>query len=237
MKLFLSRLCLNPLFAPALRLAGDTYEMHRTLWSTGFRHFTKDDLGRVLFRVDADRESAAPIVLVQSEREPDWSTLPPRFVIATPETKPLDVKFSSGQRLRFRLRANPTKKVGAASKSERLAGARNNGKRIALLRDADQIEWLLDKGVHGGFTISGQWREVNGVKTPIFSVDAVPEGWLRCGKDGHAVGQHFAVRFDGVLSVIDPTVFRNTLQHGIGSAKGFGFGLLSVARREGSPMN
>ena len=41
---------------------------------------------------------------------------------------------------------------------------------------------------------------------------------------------HFAVKFEGELVVTDPTRFAETLKNGIGSAKGFGFGLLSVAR-------
>jgi CRISPR system Cascade subunit CasE len=235
MSLYLSRLRLNPLFAPALRLAGDTYEAHRVLWSTGFRDFTKDDLGRVLFRVEAHRETEAPIVLVQSEREPDWSTLPPRLVMATPETKRYDATLSSCQCLRFRLRANPTKKIESASKSERLAGAKKNGKRIGLFHENDQVAWLLDKGEHGGFTIPGQWREENGVKIPDFRVDIIREGWVHCGKEGHREGEFYAVRFDGVLTVTDPVLFRQTLAQGIGPAKAFGFGLLSIAPVETSP--
>ena len=41
---------------------------------------------------------------------------------------------------------------------------------------------------------------------------------------------HQAVRFEGVLQVVDPVAFQQTLRCGIGSAKGFGFGLLSLAR-------
>jgi CRISPR system Cascade subunit CasE len=39
-----------------------------------------------------------------------------------------------------------------------------------------------------------------------------------------------SVRFEGLLTVIDPERFCQTLAAGIGSAKAFGFGLLSVAR-------
>jgi CRISPR system Cascade subunit CasE len=41
---------------------------------------------------------------------------------------------------------------------------------------------------------------------------------------------HLAVQFDGVLEVTDPAKFLETVRQGIGSAKGFGFGLLSLAR-------
>jgi CRISPR system Cascade subunit CasE len=37
-----------------------------------------------------------------------------------------------------------------------------------------------------------------------------------------------SVQFDGVLDVIDPAWVRTLIRNGIGSAKGFGFGLLSL---------
>lgn len=233
--MFLSKLCLNLRHPEVRRQITQPYEMHRTLWSTGFNQFGKEELGRVLFRIDSDRTGRAPAVLIQSERQPDWTSLPSAFIIETPECKAFDPYLANGQRLRFRLRANPTKKVGSATKSERLAGNKKNGKRIALLQENDQIAWLLDKGQYGGFTIPGQWREENGAKLADFRVDVVPEGWIGCGKEGHRDGDFFAVRFDGILVVNDVAVFRQTLQQGIGSAKGFGFGLLSIGPAEVVP--
>jgi CRISPR system Cascade subunit CasE len=58
-------------------------------------------------------------------------------------------------------------------------------------------------------------------------VEVIPEGRDRNGKPGHA-GEFLAVRFEGVLAVTDPEVFRATVAAGIGSGKAFGFGLLSV---------
>lgn len=46
-------------------------------------------------------------------------------------------------------------------------------------------------------------------------------------------GEHrvtlFGVRFDGVGTVTDPEALGTSLRTGIGPAKGFGFGLLSLA--------
>ena len=42
-------------------------------------------------------------------------------------------------------------------------------------------------------------------------------------------GYHGGVQFRGTLEVIDPERFIETYQSGIGSAKGFGFGLLLLA--------
>src|SRR5260370_12052508 len=70
MNLYLSRLCLNPLFAPALKLAADPYELHRKLLDTlpcGPRPKPATEnqpkTADLLFRVDA--ADAGPVVLVQ----------------------------------------------------------------------------------------------------------------------------------------------------------------------------
>lgn len=41
---------------------------------------------------------------------------------------------------------------------------------------------------------------------------------------------HLGVQFDGLLQVVDPARLLETIRDGVGSAKGFGYGLLSVAR-------
>lgn len=41
---------------------------------------------------------------------------------------------------------------------------------------------------------------------------------------------HFGVRFDGLLCVTDPETLVEAVRQGIGPAKAFGFGLLSLAR-------
>lgn len=183
----------------------------------------------MLFRVEPSR-SGQPVVLVQTRDNPDWSGLPRCYLLGPAESKRCDLAFAPGQRLCFRLRANPTKKVGSVSKEDRLAGKKGNGQRLALLREDEQVAWLLEKAEQGGFRIPGEWlQDGDGGKAPNFRCDVMPEGWVRCGKDGHTAGRFHAVRFEGMLEVTDPGRFLLTLQNGIGSAKGFGFGLLSIA--------
>jgi CRISPR system Cascade subunit CasE len=233
--MFLSKLILNIRDRQARCDLGRPYDMHRTLW----RAFPDRDPGRILFRIDADRAGAPPVVLVQSDLRPQWERLDARgarYLLAPPEFKPFQPAFAAGQRLRFRLRANPTKKVASLSKADRLAGAgprddaTKNGRRLALIREDEQIAWLLHKGEQGGFRIPGEWVAADGDRrAPSFRVDVIPEGWVRCGKEGHGDGRFFAVRFEGLLEVTDPDLFLRTVGDGLGAAKGFGFGLLSVA--------
>lgn len=230
--MFLSRLSLNVRSARARLDLARPHEMHKTVWNchpTLRRDpATGEFLDRLLFRVDAG--GGPPTLLVQSGVEPDWTRLPGDYLRDAPACKPLDVTFTAGQRLRFRLRANTTKRVAAGN--PRLGGTMV-GKRVSLNTEADQIRWLLRKGEAGGFTIPGGWvsatRPETGetVELPNFRVDAVPEGRVH-GLKGTA-GVLAAVRFEGVLVVTDPDRFRQTLYRGVGSAKGFGFGLLSVA--------
>ena len=42
--------------------------------------------------------------------------------------------------------------------------------------------------------------------------------------------QHLGVQFDGILKVTHEEIFLKTLIKGLGSAKAFGFGLLSLAK-------
>jgi CRISPR system Cascade subunit CasE len=113
-----------------------------------------------------------------------------------------DPTFQAGQRLAFRLRANPTIK--------------RHGKRYGLYQEAEQIEWLRRKAEEGGFILE--------MATP-----AIQQRQLRSSRRG-AEMQFLAVRFDGMLRVSDPARFVETLSSGLGSAKAFGFGLLTVAR-------
>jgi hypothetical protein len=54
------------------------------------------------------------------------------------------------------------------------------------------------------------------------------KGRKREAAGGHST-THLAVLFEGLLRVTDKDAFLETLTHGIGPAKAFGFGLLSVA--------
>lgn len=202
----------------------DPYQLHRTLMHA-FPDTGAGGPGRVLFRVDVARETGQPSLLVQSDRRPDWAGLPRDgrgrpYTCAPPEWKPFNPVLGAGQRLRFRLCANPSAKHGSGSKEDRQSKRPGrHGRRDALLTVELQRKWLDRKANAGGFRVIG--------------VQVVPEGWVT-GEKGNGTGRHemkfYAVRFDGVLEVTDPAKFLETVRQGIGSAKGFGFGLLSLAR-------
>lgn len=227
--MFLSKLILNLRNPKARGDLARPYEMHRTLMN-GYPHLRVEDRCDLLFRVEPSR-TGPPVVLVQTSDDPDWPRLPAGYLLAPAKCRPLDLPVTAGQQLRFRLRANPTKRV--AAKNDRLGGVMA-GKRIGLATEAEQIRWLLRKSESGGFLIPGEWVPAKHPETdepiqlPNFRVDVVPEGRERNDKPGFA-GDFLAVRFEGVLVVTDAERFRATVATGIGSAKAFGFGLLSLA--------
>lgn len=236
--MYLSRLILNPRSRPARRDAAIPYEMHKTLMRA-FGNDGEAKPGRVLWRLDADRRSGRWTILVQSEREPAWSRVlssqGPDYLLVpgesgigeNPACKRIDLDtmgLETGHRLRFRLRANPTRKVATSSKADRLAGkARSNGRRLAHLTENSQRSWLERKGKAGGFRILGV--RVSQEDSPR----GMSKGTQRTGGGSGRRVSMLSVRYDGVLEVTDGALFHKAVCGGIGSGKAMGFGLLSLA--------
>jgi len=215
--MYLSRLILNPRSRRVQREVAAPYQMHRSL----MRAFP-DDLQpgdeRVLFRVEQPAHGRALTLLVQSWTLPDWSWLAEPgargYLLPVDEPNPavksFDINLAPGQVLAFRLRANPTAR-------RRLPDGTR--KRVGLCREEEQMAWLKRKAGQGGFRLLSV-RPTN-----------EPDADGRVRRDGHAHKlKLFAVRFGGSLQVVDPDRLRQTVERGIGSGKGFGFGLLSLAR-------
>ncbi len=235
--LYLTRLLLNPRSRQVMSELAHPYEMHRTL-TRAFPGESDGGPGRVLFRLEEDRLSERPMVLVQSEKNPTWSFLDglSDYLTGDVETPknimPAYQSLHNKQILRFRLRANPTKRIATQDDPMK-------GKRVELARENEQIEWLMrkglerEKGVPGGFELL--LREVRDTRGEVrllprvdVSTEGKQKGHKRYGASGH-VTTHLAVLFEGLLRVTDKDGFLETLIRGIGSGKAFGFGLLSVA--------
>jgi CRISPR system Cascade subunit CasE len=112
--MYLSRLLLNPRDHDTMRWLADCHQLHRVIMS-GFPHVDSEsarrDLG-VLFRVEPPAPDGTIRVLVQSRAEPHWQ-LESRAARADPPISlhGLLAGIAPGRRYRFRLRANPTRRV------------------------------------------------------------------------------------------------------------------------------
>lgn len=219
--MYLSRLILNPRCSQVRAELANPYEMHRTLLS-GLAD-QRASAG-MLHRCDIHRATGTPVVLVQSEAPPDWGHLAGagrgEYLLAAsdagalgiapeplsnPQVKPLDLagRLAPGQSLGFRLRANPTFRENATRR------------RLGVLGEEAQAAWLVRKGAACGFRVE--------------QLTVVDEGFLSARKPSGESMRFLSVLFDGRLVVIEPTLLCEALRKGVGSAKAFGFGLLSLA--------
>jgi CRISPR system Cascade subunit CasE len=216
--MYLSQLIFDYRNAEARTVLANAYRMHQML-SQGYPYPRDGRNSAILFRVE-QRGNSIPVVLVQTAQQPDWDLLPAGVLQRFAGPKDLGtLQIGNGNHLRFRLRANPTKRLRTPSAIS--AGAQDQHgrleRRIGLGKEIDQAAWLERKGEAHGFYVQ--------------AMRIVPEGELRIRKQGGAPGMTFlSVLFDGVLEVRERTRFLEALRSGIGSGKAFGFGLLSVAR-------
>lgn len=207
--MYLSRLILNPTNRRVQRELAHPYELHRSLMRA-FPDDLKEGQERVLFRLDVAHNGHLTL-LVQSWHLPDWAWVAESgargYLLRPPETKPFDLQLAPGQVFTFRLRANPTIKRKF-----------DNGdhKRVGVYREEEQVAWLRRKGEQGGFA--------------LLSAQARPDGAVGGKTRDQQSLNLLAVRFDGLLQVTDPAQLCEAVRQGIGSGKGLGFGLLSLAR-------
>jgi len=215
--MYLSRLILNPRSRRVQSEAASPYELHRTVMRA-FPDHLQPGKERVLYRLDQSRRGLVLSLLVQSLHPPDWSWLDDpgaRGMLApsegpNPEVKPFHPAFHRGQVLVFRLRANPTVKrsVGDGRKV-----------RCGLYKREEQRAWLERKAEQGGFALLRLETRQEGIRKALIHRE----------EESHAL-KLLSVRYDGLLRVTDPERLLETLKCGIGSGKGLGFGLLSLAR-------
>ncbi|MCY4112652.1 MAG: type I-E CRISPR-associated protein Cas6/Cse3/CasE [Chloroflexi bacterium] len=228
--MYLSRLALDPRDRGVRRDLADVYQMHRTIMSA-FPQVEEPGQARtrlaVLYRVDADRRTGRVVLLVQSKLKPDWDCLPAGYLadgvgeLSNPATKSVAAAWAAlraGQTLRFRLRANPTKKIDTKSGPD---GRRRHGRRVDLRTEAQQIDWLARRAERAGFGL-----------LPVLSDSDVPAVRVGAGEKLLGKGRRLTlvgVRFEGLLQIEDLDRFRRALEEGIGPGKAFGCGLMSVA--------
>ena len=190
-------------------------------------HVRRDGKAGFLFRIEPQPAGTA-VILVQSATPPDWDYAfqNARYLLAAkPQSREYAPSFPLGQKLRFCLLANPTRKLGRSSveRDGKPVAERWHGKRVPVPHER-LLDWL------------DGWRyRCEGFDRPSgFSIDrthtSTRANYAYVKRGGSGQGYRlFAARFEGILQVTDPGGFATTIAHGIGPAKAFGFGLLSVA--------
>ncbi len=246
--MFLSKLHLNARDFHVAKDLANCQELHRTLLAAfPAEGGSRAEVG-LLFRIEAS--GGEPVVIAQSLLPPEWERLCRRApgYLAGGEGRCWQVKalgprypaVQAGTVLRFRLRANPTKRlwVGDAEKPPAPGkhGTLEKGKRVALLKEAERSAWLERKAEAAGFRLCYVPSSA-GAEVPAVDVrpDDTLQGWrARDGQEQRDRLTFGSVLFEGVLEVTDIERFRRAVREGIGSAKAYGFGLLSLARAGGA---
>ena len=213
--MFLTRVELPLAQRSVQRLLSNPYAMHQWIMSA-----LPHPADRVLFRLEPLTVNArVGMILLQTKHEPKWPAdgIPSGSRLTTKRIENAFQSLSDGQHLRFRMRANPTNKQKREGKDQ--------GRRCPLIREEDQLKWLMRKGEQCGF----QLLENPTGKIPACVIRDEKEILARKPTSAHPLTFR-SVLFEGTLTVTDTEKFRQTLAAGIGSGKAFGFGLLSVAR-------
>jgi CRISPR system Cascade subunit CasE len=182
----------------------------------------------ILYRLDEERGDRL-VLLVQSRTKPMTERWPAGYVLdvggdldplssvgENPAVRSVEADSAAlraGRRLAFRLRANTTRKVDTKSGPD---GVRRHGRRVPVRGDDERLRWLSRRAEAAGFTIEdGQIR--------------ITEIATSGGRGGKSVTFGGAL-FEGILVVRDADLFPKALASGIGPAKAYGFGLLSIVK-------
>ena len=210
--MILTRTYLNARRPGARKLLGSPQAMHAAILS-GFPPGASGD--RPLWRVDLD-DVLRPTLYVLSGDRPDfthleeqagWPTLP---TSQSASYDPFLESLADGQQWAFKLTANPTHRATIDGRS----------KVLAHVTTDQQLQWLLDRAGRRGMDIGSS-------DEPTATV--VGREVRRFSRDGSTVTLGTAT-FVGVLRVTGPDLLRAALTQGIGRAKAYGCGLMTLAR-------
>ncbi len=166
----------------------------------------------VLFRAEHTQRGLQ--ILAQLSCAPRVDNLAPDFAHGTPECRNIESLVSSmhsGTRVRYRIDANPTKRLGNS------AGDKKG--RLAVLHGADAAEWWHRRAAESGLELLS--ATASAMPDILGSRNRDRRG--RCRATSHGV-----TRFEGVAVVADPEKVRSAVVEGIGRARTYGCGLLSI---------
>ncbi len=223
---WLSRLEVDARILYAEGISNDIYTWHKKLWEC--YPDVSDAKRDFLTRIDPLEGSMRLWVL--AKRKPVRPLWCPPESFAVKEIAP---SFLMHRYYAFDLRANPVKTiVQRGPNGETLMkpnGKRRTGKRVPLVKPEELRDWLVHKGKmrcrdkYTGLNVPGGFRIVE--DKPL-EISPMVENYFR--KKGHNA-YHGGVLFRGTLEVTDQAMFIETYHSGVGSAKGFGFGLMLLA--------
>lgn len=225
--MFLSRVQLNPKRRAGRPLFESPHVLHAAVMAA-FPDASPRPEGRVLWRLDLS--STVGDVYIVSPQRPDLTALAEQGGWPTlPETQqvraygPVLDRVENGHRYAFRLTANPTRSARVHDSGR--------GKIYGHVTVAQQEDWLLRRQEASGFSIGEVRADDPSDSSEIASAhDLVVSDrrTLSFSRRETRVTLRVAT-FEGTLTVVDRDAFTNALTRGIGRAKGYGCGLMTIA--------
>lgn len=212
----LTRIYLNPRKRGGRKLLTNPQAMHAAVRSA-FPPDIDTSTNRVLWRADSAGDEH--ILYIVGPEKPDalhiieqagWDTRPPQSA----DYERFLGTLIKGQHWRFGLVANPV------SSQSREHGTR--GKVLPHVTPEQQLAWLIQRGENAGFRLLDDAAVVERKRLRFHRAKS---------STSHPVSLSTA-RFTGSLEVTDVEKLRNTLTVGIGRARAYGCGLLTLARPE-----
>lgn len=228
---------MDPLRRRTQELLRNPHAVHQELYSAVSTQPVRE---RVLWRWEAP-EGQGLHLLVLTDSLPSWEPLAlqcgwtdaGRGQAQVRAYEPLLDKIEPGRTFAFRLRANPVSATRhpespTAAQRAHLATARPRGVRVAHRTASGQLQWLREKVTSWGFDLE---------TTAAGDADVVLTGReqieFRKGLRGkEAPGNRVTLTtatFTGRWSVRDPGRARASLVLGVGGARAYGCGLITLA--------
>lgn len=214
---YLSKVPINRARRGAHKLLGSPQAMHASVM-TSFPPAAHDGIDRILWRVDENGPETYLIVV--SPHRPDFMSLIEQAGWPMSDQEPwvtrdyrqLLNRVVDGSLWRFRLQGNPVR------------SPKSIGKPVPHVTPDQQRDWLVSRVERNGFSIPSH---VGGDGPPEPQV-VVSNRRTRKFRRGDATVTIATAQFDGLLVVRDAEAFRRCLVAGIGRAKGYGCGLLTI---------
>lgn len=223
--MFLSHMHLNPGRRGTARLLASPQRMHAAVL-LGFPGLDTTS-ERILWRIDQPTPHDVNL-LVASPREPDFTHIIeqagwPTSAESTWRSRPyqpfLD-RLSASQCWAFRVRVNPVVRKRDPERGKRIM-------TIPHLTVAQQEQWLLERAERLGVSfVIGSGDE------PCLKLTHRSTGTFERRAAAPAAGREVTIasaQLEGLLQVVDPDLFRSALTKGIGRAKAYGCGLMTLA--------
>ena len=217
--MYLSRIALNTNRKDTMAALASPQKLHAAVESSFPPSYEKTN--RNLWRID--RLNNNIYLLVLSAKKPDFLHIIDQFGWPGAEQKweakdytTLLGQIKEGQTWQFRLRANPVHCVIKNDDTQKQE-EKQRGKIYAHVTVEQQSKWLLDRGERYGFKLN------------IDSFRVVQRDIKRFKRNNVFITLSI-VTYEGILEVTDAALLRSTLTNGVGRAKAYGCGLLTIGK-------